>query len=390
MNSKQFENELTDNILNYWTKRVYDPKQERFLGYIGPDEQADPDAPLGVVLVSRILWTFSSVYALYPTAIYRKMADEAYRTLTELFWDNGNGGVYWLVKPEGEPSDSSKQFYGQAFALYAFAEYARIFNHAPSRQLAVSLFHLIEGYGFDSQFGGYFEAMTTDWSAKSADYITPKGDRMNKSMNTHLHILEAYTNLYRVSPEDDLKDKIAGLLEIFTTKIINPANHHFHMFFDYDWSVQSTAISYGHDIEGSWLLWEAAEVLGDRHLAESLKPLVIRMAEAVAEQAVDPEGGLYNESDQDHWDKNFHWWPQSEAVVGFYNAWQLTGNEQFRAKAEKAWSFIRKYQVDQVNGEWFGWITPQYTVRPMARVSAWKCPYHNGRMCMEMIRRMKE
>ena len=166
MNSKQFENELTDNILNYWTKRVYDPKRERFLGYIGPDEQADPDAPLGVVLVSRILWTFSSAYALYPTAIYRKMADEAYRTLTELFWDNGNGGVYWLVKPEGEPSDSSKQFYGQAFALYAFAEYARIFNHAPSRQLAVSLFHLIEGYGFDSQFGGYFEAMTTDWSAK--------------------------------------------------------------------------------------------------------------------------------------------------------------------------------------------------------------------------------
>lgn len=388
MKIRNFENELTDNILNYWVKRVYDPKRKVFFGHIDANEKPDPEAALGLVLISRILWTYSSAWALYPTAVYKKMADEAYRILTEMFWDNQNGGLFWQVHPDGQPADHSKQFYGQAFALYAFSEYARIFSHTRSEQLAVSLFHLIEGYAHDHLHGGYFEAMSSNWENKTRDYITPRDGKISKSMNTHLHILEAYTNLYRVSPRDDLKQKILELLEVFTARIIHPENHHFHMFFDTEWTVRSSAISYGHDIEGSWLLWEAAEVIHDKAVAESLEPLIIQMAQSVGKNAVDKEGGLYNESDMGHLDKNFHWWPQSEAVVGFYNAWQLTGDPQFRKWAEGAWSFIRKYQIDKVNGEWFGWITPDYNVRPMAKVSAWKCPYHNGRMCIEMIRRL--
>lgn len=210
---------------------------------------------------------------------------------------------------------------------------------------------------------------------------------MNKSMNTHLHILEAYTNLYRIWPQPEVREKIVHLLDMFTKHIINPENHHFHLFFDTDWSVQSTPISYGHDIEGTWLLWEAAETIHDVKLMESLKPTLLAMAYAVGNEAVDKSGGLYNESDGDHWDKTFHWWPQSEAVVGFYNAWQITGDKKFYKWMKSAWKFIRKYQVDKQEGEWHSAIKPDLTVQPLPKVSAWKCPYHNGRMCLEMIRR---
>jgi cellobiose epimerase len=385
---KQFENELTDNILNYWVKRVYDPQRKTFIGQISHEEKPDPEAALGVVLISRILWTFSAAYQNFPTILYQKMADEAYRLMSELFWDDRHGGVYWSVKPSGEPVVDSKQIYAQSFALYGFSEYARIFNHMESKQLAVSLFHLMERYAWDPKNGGYTEARAAQWKEPAPDFITPAGDKMNKSMNTHLHVLEAYTNLYRICPQEDVRSKIVHILEMFTRHIINPENHHFHLFFDHDWSVQSTAISYGHDIEGSWLLWEAAEVIHDKKLMEFLKPILMKMAEAVGNEGLDPSGGLYNESDGGHWDKNFHWWPQSEAVVGFYNAWQLTGDEKFRKWSENAWQFIQKYQVDHVSGEWHSHLTPELAVRPAPKVSAWKCPYHNGRMCMEMMRRV--
>ena len=386
---KEFENQLTDNILNYWVKKVYDPHRKTFIGVIDRNEIPQPDAALGVVLISRILWTFSSAYQDYPTAIYQKMADEAYRILTENFWDKESGGVYWTVKPNGEVEDSSKQFYAQSFAIYGLSEYARTFNHKQSKELAVSLLMLMERFAFDPEFGGYFEAKAANWTDPSRDFITPAGDNTKKSMNTHLHVLEAYTNLYRVYPDQELKEKIVHILDMFTRHIINPENHHFHLFFDTDWSVQSTAISYGHDIEGSWLLWEAAEVIHDKQIMEKLKPVLVNMAYAVGHAAIDPSGGLYNESDGDHWDKNFHWWPQSEAVVGFYNAWQLTGDPRFLQWCKGTWEFIKKHQVDHVNGEWHSLIGLDLKVISSSKVSPWKCPYHNGRMCLEMIRRIK-
>jgi mannobiose 2-epimerase len=386
---KEFENQLTDNILNYWVKKVYDPHRKTFIGVIDRNEIPQPDAALGVVLISRILWTFSSAYQDYPTAIYQKMADEAYRILTENFWDKESGGVYWTVKPNGEVEDSSKQFYAQSFAIYGLSEYARTFNHKQSKELAVSLLMLMERFAFDPEFGGYFEAKAANWTDPSRDFITPAGDNTKKSMNTHLHILEAYTNLFRIYPDEELKNKIVHILDMFTQHIINPENHHFHLFFDTDWSVKSTAISYGHDIEGSWLLWEAAEVIHDKQLMEKLKPILVNMAYAVGHAAIDPSGGLYNESEGDHWDKNFHWWPQSEAVVGFYNAWQLIGDSQFLQWSKGTWEFIKKHQVDHINGEWHSLVGPDLKVLPAAKVSPWKCPYHNGRMCLEMIRRIK-
>ncbi|HRV90383.1 MAG TPA: AGE family epimerase/isomerase [Prolixibacteraceae bacterium] len=387
---KQFSDELTDNILNYWVTRVYDPRRKMFYGQIGHDEQADPEAPLGCVMVSRIIWTFAAAWHHFPTVLYRNMADEAWRILESHFHDKQHGGYFWEVKPDGTPVDDSKQFYAQSFVIYALAEYARVFDHSASRAKALELFRLLEKHAFDPVNGGYFEAASRDWQGPARDYITPVGERMKKSMNTHLHVLEAYTNLYRIAPREEIGQRIALLLEIFMRHIINPENHHFHMFFDTDWSVQYTAISYGHDIEGTWLLHEAAVVLGDHALMEKLLPMITAMAAAVGREAIDPSGGLYNEADKGHIDKDFHWWPQAEAVVGFWNAWQLTGEKQFRKWSEEAWKFIRKYQRDGQHGDWHWLITPDLKVKPMDKVSPWKCPYHNGRMCMEMMHRLSE
>lgn len=386
---KEFQDELTDNILNYWARKVYDPQRQTFIGLIDANEKAHPDAPLGVVMMTRILWTFSAAYKELPNAVYQKMADEAFRILSADFWDDENGGVYWEVSPSGKPTNTSKQFYAQAFAIYALAEYSRIFDNKEARQLAVTLFHLLETHAFDAENGGYLEASAANWKDAAPDFITPAGKDVKKSMNTHLHVLEAYTNLYRICHQEDVREKIVHVLDMFTKHIINHENHHFQMFFDKEWNVKTTAISYGHDIEGSWLLWEAAEVIHDQKIMEALQPVVIRMAEAVGKEAVDPKGGLYNESDGDHWDKDFHWWPQAEAVVGFYNAWQLTGDARFKTWSDNAWTFIQQYVSDPKNGEWFGLLKPDYTVSPMAKVSPWKCPYHNGRMCLEMMRRHK-
>ena len=385
---KEFAGELTDNILNYWATKVYDPRRKIFFGLIGPDERSDPAAPLGCVLISRIVWTFAAAWRQYPTALYRTMADEAFRILTTHFHYKEYGGYFWEVTPEGIPTNDSKQFYAQSFVIYALSEYARVFSHAEAGDMAVALFRLLEKHAADPLHGGYFEAASRDWRATAPDFITPAKGHSRKSMNTHLHILEAYTNLYRMKPEPEVAARIAHILDLFTDHIINRENHHFHMFFDAEWRVTSTAISYGHDIEGSWLLHEAAEVLRYHYPSEKLLPQVIAMAKAVGKEARDPSGGLYNESDGDHWDRDFHWWPQAEAVVGFYNAWQLTGKKRFRKWSLKAWKFIQKYQKDLKNGDWYWLITPELDVRPMDKVSTWKCPYHNGRMCLEMMHRL--
>jgi mannobiose 2-epimerase len=387
---KQFSDELTDNILNYWVTRVYDPRRKMFYGVIDSGEQADQEAPLGCVMVSRILWTFSAAWHYFPTAVYRNMADEAWRILESHFHDKEYGGYFWAVKPDGTPVNDSKQFYAQSFVIYALSEYARIFDHQESKEKALEVYRLLEQHAFDPVDGGYFEAASRDWQGPARDFITPKGERMKKSMNTHLHVLEAYTNLYRIAPREETGQRIALLLEIFMRHIIHPETNHFHMFFDTDWSVQSTAISFGHDIEGTWLLHEATEVLGDHAIMEKLQPMIVAMAEAVGREALDPSGGLYNEADQGHLDKDFHWWPQAEAVVGFWNAWQLTGDKTFRRWSEGAWKFIGQHQRDAQNGDWHWLITPDLKVRPMDKVSPWKCPYHNGRMCLEMMRRLSE
>jgi len=386
---KQFENELTDNILNYWVKEVYDTSRSTFFGRITNEGKKFPDVALSAVLTTRILWTFSAAYRFYPTAIYKKMADEAFRILVETFWDNENGGIYWSVFPDGKPEDTKKQFYAEAFFMYAMSEYWLAFKDEKAKQLAVSMFILMEKYAFDSEFGGYIEANTADWKETTDQRLSPKDLDVKKSMNTHLHILEAYTNLYRVHKVEEVEKKVEHLLRIFLDKILDEKTGHLILFFDKDWTVRSEIDSYGHDIEATWLMHEAAEVLGNKEIIEEVEKAAIKISEVTINEGLAPNGGVYYEKAEGDLKEQFDWWPQAEAVVGFFNTYQITKDEKYLGYSQKSWKFIQDHIIDKKNGEWFWGVGTDLKPLKGDKVGPWKGPYHNGRMCMEMIRRIE-
>jgi cellobiose epimerase len=385
---KQFENELTDNILNYWVKEAYDTKRSTFFGRITNEGNKFPEAALSAVLTTRILWTFSAAYRFYPTAIYKKMADEAFRILVETFWDNENGGIFWSVFPNGRPEDTKKQFYAEAFFMYAMSEYWLAFKSEKAKQLAVSMFMLMEKYAFDPEFGGYIEANTADWKETTDQRLSPKDLDVKKSMNTHLHILEAYTNLYRVHKVEEVEKKVEHLLRIFLDKILDAKTGHLILFFDKDWTVRSEIDSYGHDIEATWLMYEAAEVLGKKEIIEEVEKAAIKITEVTIKEGLAPNGGIYYEKAEGHIQEQFDWWPQAEAAIGFFNTYQITKDEKYLGYSQKSWKFIQDHIIDKKNGEWFWGVGADLKPLKGDKVGPWKGPYHNGRMCMEMIRRI--
>ncbi len=386
---KQFENELTDNILNYWVKEVYDTSRNTFFGRITNEGQKFPEAPLSAVFMTRVLWTFSAAHRFYPTAIYKKMADEAFRILMETFWDNENGGIYWSVFPDGRPDDTKKQFYAEAFFIYAMSEYGLAFHDEKAKQLAVSMFMLMEKYAFDPEFGGYLEATTADWKETDDQRIVPEDKNVKKSMNTHLHILEAFTNLYRIYKSPEVATKVEHLLRLFLDKILDEKTGHLILFFGKDWTVRSQIDSYGHDIEATWLMHEAAEVLGKKELIDEVEHAAVKMSDVALKEGLAEHGGMYYEKADDHLQIQFDWWPQAEAVVGFFNSYQITKDEKYLKYAQKSWKFIQDHIIDKNNGEWFWGVNNELKPLNRDKVSPWKAPYHNGRMCMEMIRRIE-
>ena len=387
---KQFENELTDNILNYWVKEVYDINRQTFFGNITNEGEKDTEAALSAVFTTRIMWTFSAAYRIYPTALYKKMADEAFRILRDSFWDNQNGGIYWSVFPDGKPEDTKKQFYAEAFFIYALSEYVLAFNDNKARQMAVSMFMVMEKYAHDAEFGGYIEAKTAEWKDTDDQRLSPKDMDVKKSMNTHLHILEAYTNLFRIYDDAVLKKRLEHLIRVFLDIIIDKNRWHLILFFDRDWTVKSAIDSYGHDIEATWLLHEAADVFGDKHLIKEVEKVAERMTDVAINEGIAPHGGMYYEKDGEHLQEQFDWWPQAEAVVGFFNTYQITGNEKYLEQSIKSWKFIQNYIIDQKNGEWFWGVDTNLKPLKINKVNGWKACYHNGRMCMEMIRRISK
>ena len=383
------ENELK-SILNFWINHTVDTENGGFYGTITNDLTVSKEAPKSCVLCARILWTFSSAYRIYKNPAYLKMAERAYSYLTTTFWDNEYQGVYWLVDYKGNVINSRKQIYAQAFALYALAEYYRAAGTTESLDKAIDLFKLIEQKSYDSEFGGYFEAYTREWALEEDLRLSDKDLNAKKSMNTHLHVMEAYTNLFRAWKNVALQTKLKELINLTIDKIIHPVTSHFILFFNESWQSESDHISFGHDIEGSWLLYEAADVLGDKALIDEVKPIVLKMAEAVLNSGFDDDGGLFYEANPSGLiDDNKHWWPQAESVVGFYNAYQLSGDDRYYDTAIRSWDFLERYIIDHKNGEWFSKISKEtipFLIEP--KVSPWKCPYHNSRVCFELIERI--
>ena len=383
--------ELTSNILPFWINRMTDPAGGYYGRRDGNGNLVD-GAEKGLILNARILWTFSQAYRILGKPEYLEAATRAKDYIADHFVDHEFGGAYWSVDSEGKPLDTKKQFYAIAFAVYGLAEYYRAAG-GDALDLAISLYRSIEEHSFDSELNGYIEACMRDWGKIEDMRLSDKDENFAKTMNTHLHILEAYTGLYRVWKDEGLHSQLANLIRIFLDKIIQPDGH-LGLFFDENWTLHGVMQSFGHDIETSWLLVEAAEVL-----CESGDPMdrllyleclgASRELAAAATEGLTSEGMVYEYDPASGYRKDDRdWWVQAEAVVGYLNRWQLAGDPADLERSLAEWDYIKR-AIIAPDGEWYWGRRPDASVNLADdRAGFWKCPYHNGRMCMEIIARI--
>jgi mannobiose 2-epimerase len=381
-------NELT-YILDYWEKFVFNPQTNCFYGQVNAHNIADEEAPMGSVMYARILWAFSAAYKETNNIRHIQMAEHAYTGLTMLFTDTVNGGVYWTVSPSGTPLENKKQIYALAFAIYGLTEYYSVTHYQKALDEAIALYRLIEKYSFDPVQGGYIEAFNCNWTPAKDLRLSEKDDNGSKTLNTHLHIMEAYMNLYRVWPNKLLSSAIRHLINLFDRYFIDKNSGHLVLFFNEAWQPRSRNISYGHEIETSWLLCEAAMVLKDPALIEYTASVASVLVNAALE-GFDAVGALNYEyiADASYLVQEKHWWVQAEAAVGLLNAWQITGESRYKELFEHNWSFIIQKIIDRQNGEWHWGVNADGTVMAGEdKAGIWKCPYHNTRAVLEIMKR---
>lgn len=404
------QRELRDNILPFWLANARDREHGGFHSFIGEDMKVRDDLPHGLVLTSRILWTFSAAYRAYRDPQYLEMARWAYRDLMDRFVDREAGGFLWAVRPDGKPAgpprggpgSGRKVIYGEAFAIYGLSEYYRATGDIAALQQAVAVYGLIEKYDHDAVNGGYFDVLDRQWTRVGE---APKGAPFGvapKSQNSHIHILEAFANLLRVWPDEGLRGRERELVELTLSRIIDARTHHLILFMKDDWTPIGDGVSYGHDIELSWLLVEAAEVVGDPALVARARQESVAMARVANAQGVDGDGGVFTGGGpKGPTEMDKEWWEQAEAAVGFLNAYQISGDPGFLADSTRSWRFIQDKLVDRQHGDWHNTLrrdgTPMLELpewnggtEPAAKLSLWKCPYHNSRSCMQVIERVGE
>ena len=410
---------LENNILRFWLDKMQDTTNGGFYGRMDGHLQLYPEAEKGAILNARILWSFSAAYRVLSllsppipelcspartcslarartrslSSLLSQYLDAATRAkdyILEHFIDRQHGGVYWSLDYKGQPLDTKKQFYAIGFMIYGLSEYARATGDREALDYAISLYECIEAHAFDPEFNGYIEACTREWGEMADMRLSELDANYPKSQNTHLHIIEPYTNLYRIWKDQRLEASLRNLINIFTDKILNPDTHHLDLFFDMDWTRGAGHLeSYGHDIECSWLMHEAALVLGDPQVLAKVEPVVQMVAKA-SEKGLLPDGSMVHEANLDtgHVDDDLHWWVQAENVVGWLNLYQYFADETALQRAREGWEYIKKNLIDYENGEWY-WSRRRDGSLNLDDDHAgfWKCPYHNSRMCLETIER---
>lgn len=401
---QEMQDVLHENILRFWLDNMQDEERGGFYGQMTGDGRIVKDAPKGGILNARILWSFSAAFRVTGREEYLMAAIRAKDYILDHFFDPEYGGTYWSLNADGTPLDTKKQFYALGFMLYGLSEYVRATGDIGALPACIALYNIIEEHSWEPQFGGYIEACNRDWSPIADMRLSDKDANYPKSQNTHLHIIEPYTNLYRVWPDRGLAKSLRRLIDIFCERILNPETHHLDLFFDNDWTRGAGHLeSYGHDIECSWLMHEAALVLGQKKVIARVEPIVRLVAEA-SEKGLNPDGSMTHEANLDtgHVDADRHWWVQAETVVGFANIYQHFADESALDKASRCWEYIKDNLIDREGGEWWWSVAPPpalpegegaaellkgRTNRTDDKAGFWKCPYHNSRMCLEIIER---
>ena len=414
----EMQDVLENNILRFWLDKMQDSEQGGFYGRMDGHHQLHPEAEKGAILNARILWSFSAAYRVLQKPEYMEAATRAKDYFIEHFIDPEYGGVYWSVDNTGRPLDTKKQFYAIGFAVYGLS--ARATGDREALDYALQLYDCIEEHAFDREHNGYIEACTREWGEMADMRLSELDANYPKSQNTHLHIIEPYANLYRCLREfqeaespncnyvpaigavlplgitvpqetiNRVESSLRNLIDIFTDRILNPYTHHLDLFFEMDWTRGASRLeSYGHDIECSWLMHEAALVLGDKKVLEKVEPIVQMVAKA-SEKGLCPDGSMIHEANLDtgYVDADLHWWVQAENVVGWLNVYQYFGDEKALQRADACWQYIKQNLIDYEHGEWF-WSRRKDGTLNLSDDHAgfWKCPYHNSRMCLETIER---
>jgi len=388
MQIESFKNELLNNIIPYWSNLLGDGNS--FPGRIDGHEGIHMEAPKSAVMVFRMLWAFSSAARVADSSKALECAHKVYSWATKHFVDSENGGVFWSLNADGSPLDTKKQSYAIGFAIYGLCEYYMACGNEEAKTLAIALFESLEKHAWDAKNGGYVEALTRDWQPLEDMRLSDKDMNTVFSMNTHLHILEPYTNLYRIYPEEKVKEAIKRLLFIFTDRLLDQTGAHLGLFFDENWNRLDKIVSHGHDIEASWLVDEALIVSGISDA--KAKDLVVNVA-SEALKAVCEDGHLANETflDSGKTETTAIWWVQAETVTGFMNMYSICKGQKYLQASERAWQYIQNNLVDKTNGEWFWSIKTDGTAEMEEdKAGFWKCPYHNSRMCTEMMQRLEK
>ncbi|HVN57552.1 MAG TPA: AGE family epimerase/isomerase [Bacteroidales bacterium] len=382
--------DLTRNILPWWSARMTDNVHGGFYGRIDANDSIYPDAGKGGILNARILWTYSAAYRVLKDTAYLAKARRAMDYIARNFIDPVYGGAYLSLKFDGTVADSRKQVYTLSFFIYGLSEYSRATGDRDALEKAKSIYMCIEKYAADRENGGYFEVFTRDWKRSHDRLIGESSDLDEKTMNTHLHLLESYTSLYRLWPDENLKGRLLNLITLFGNKIIDGKTSHLVPFLDRKWNPTSPEFSYGHDIECSWLLCEAAGLAGDNHLKQAVSEIAVKIADAASE-GLSADGSMATGKNTITGEvkPGRSWWEQAETVVGYLNAYEITHIIKYLSIALKCQDYISRYLVDKKNGGWFSEVTPDGKPGSNDKAGFWVCPYHNGRMCLELIERTK-
>ena len=395
MMKNEIREHLINDIIPFW-KSLRDNENGGYYGWMDYEHKVDKTAVKGCILNSRITWFFANAYTLLKDESLLEEAKHGFAFLKEHCWDSKNGGVFWSVKYDGTPEETLKHTYNQAFSIYALSSYYEASGDKEALEMAYKLYELIESKMRDEL--GYKEAFDENFHEIDNEKLSENGVMASKTMNTLLHVFEAYTELYRVDKNPVVKEKLMWMMDLIAEKIYNPELHRQEVFFDEKWNSIIDLHSYGHDIETAWLVDRSVEVIAEKKYEEKMTPITLDLVRQVSKLAFNGES-LSNECEKGVDDTNRVWWVQAETVVGFLNAAEKCGKDteegqKYLASAKAVWEFIKAHVIDQRDGytagrEWY-WLVDEkgnpYTDRPI--VEPWKCPYHNGRMCFEAIKRM--
>lgn len=375
---------LEDNILGYWLN-LKDPCGG-FYGEASADGGIMKDGPRGAILNARIIWAFSAAYRAFHKKEYLDAARWAKDWFIKYFLDKENGGVYWSVSSMGEPLEDKKQLYSQGFAIYGLSELALASGDQEALKQAINLFHVVESHFADREFGGYTEALSRDFSPLEDMSLSAHDINADKTMNSHLHIMEAFANLYRVWPDSSLKKAVETLLEIVCKKVMADSGH-LQLYFKRDWTVLPGGVSYGHDIETSWLMLECAQAIEDDEIISYVQPYCLKLGLAGNEGLLNDGSMRYEKLPSGDFDDERQWWVQAETVVGNLWLWKYHGVASAQDIARQTWDYINEHLIDFQDGEWWWAVLADGSIdRIHPKAGFWKCPYHNSRMCLEALR----